>query len=380
LDAFSPKTGTVPGWEFRIKVEDGAELAKLNRPVMRRSPMEQEVERREMQGLNVKGDGGTVGVTVGNGECVRSQESLTRWDFRRVEGDGGYAAFNSVTIGDPFPGEDIQTIINWFAGTKWFSVADLRGGYWNVELAPESRAYTALKTVIGLVQYTRMTMGLKTASAFFQRLMNHVYEGLKGTKLQAYLDDLAVGSDTPKQYIADVREKLERTRQGNLRLILAKCTFGKHEGEILGQEVAHRRAEPNDRHRDCLRNFKEPENACELLGLLGLLQCFSSRIERLAEIAVPLYEVLEETGWNRLKENMEKIQILDWDRRWGDSRGRPSGGCGMCWLIHRSWYRRDQGHKSTFARIRVGMDCVWRCSSSKVKTRDGCRWVLLVGR
>jgi hypothetical protein len=51
LDVFSPKTGTVPGWEFRIKVEDGAELAKLNRPVMRRSPMEQEVEKREMHGL-----------------------------------------------------------------------------------------------------------------------------------------------------------------------------------------------------------------------------------------------------------------------------------------------------------------------------------------
>jgi hypothetical protein len=54
-DVFSPKTGTVPGWELRIKVEDGAELAKLNRPVMRRSPMEQEVERREMQGLLKRG-------------------------------------------------------------------------------------------------------------------------------------------------------------------------------------------------------------------------------------------------------------------------------------------------------------------------------------
>jgi hypothetical protein len=117
-------------------------------------------------------------------------------------------AVNSVTIGDAFPGDDIQTIVNWLPGKKWFSVADLRDGYWDVELAKESRAYTAVKTVIGLVQYTQMTMGLKNASAFFQRLVNHVYEGLKGTKLQAYLDGLAVGSDTPKQHIADVREML----------------------------------------------------------------------------------------------------------------------------------------------------------------------------
>jgi Reverse transcriptase (RNA-dependent DNA polymerase) len=110
--------------------------------------------------------------------------------------------------------------------------------------------------VIGLVQYTRMTMGLKKASAFFQRLVNHVYEGLKGTKLQAYLDGLAVGYDTSKQHIADVREMLERTRKGNLQLKLAKCAFGKREVELLGHKVAHRRVVPNDQHRDCLSNFQ----------------------------------------------------------------------------------------------------------------------------
>jgi Reverse transcriptase (RNA-dependent DNA polymerase) len=104
-------------------------------------------------------------------------------------------------------------------------------------------------------------MGLKDASGFVQRLVNHVYEGLKGTKLKVYLDDLAVGSDTPKQHIADVREMLERARLGNLRLKLAKCAFGKKEVELLGHKVAHRRVEPNDQHRDCLRNFREPANA-----------------------------------------------------------------------------------------------------------------------
>jgi Reverse transcriptase (RNA-dependent DNA polymerase) len=112
----------------------------------------------------------------------------------------------SVTIGDAFPSEDIQTIFNWLAGKKWCSVVDLRDGCWNFELAKESRPYTAFKTLIGLVQYTRMTMGLKNASAFFQRFVNHVYDGLKGENLQAYLDDLAVVSDTPKQHVADVCE------------------------------------------------------------------------------------------------------------------------------------------------------------------------------
>jgi hypothetical protein len=74
-------------------------------------------------------------------------------------------AVNSVTIGDAFPTEDILAIVSWLAGKVWYSVLDLRGGYWNVKLAESSRPFTAVKTLEGLVQCCRMTMGLKNASA-----------------------------------------------------------------------------------------------------------------------------------------------------------------------------------------------------------------------
>jgi hypothetical protein len=62
--------------------------------------------------------------------------------------------------------------------------------------------------VEGLLQYFRMTMGLKNASAFFQRLVKNVYDGLKGKSLQSYFDDLAVGSDSAGLHVEDVREIL----------------------------------------------------------------------------------------------------------------------------------------------------------------------------
>jgi hypothetical protein len=43
VDVFSAETGTVPGWEFMIEIEEGADLSKLNRPSPRKSPMEQEI-------------------------------------------------------------------------------------------------------------------------------------------------------------------------------------------------------------------------------------------------------------------------------------------------------------------------------------------------
>jgi Reverse transcriptase (RNA-dependent DNA polymerase) len=146
-----------------------------------------------------------------------------------------------------------------------------------------------------------MTMGLKNASAFFQRQVNNVYDGLKGMSLQAYLDDLVVASETAGLHVEDVRDMLERTRRANLRLKFEKCTFGQREVELLGHKVSHSRVGPNDPHRQCLKEFKEPSNASELLRFLGLLQFFSGHIDRLAEMTAPLYEVLVGTAWNKPK-------------------------------------------------------------------------------
>jgi hypothetical protein len=87
--------------------------------------------------------------------------------------------------------------------------------------------------------------------------VNNVYVGLTGAIMQAYLDYLAEGSDTPKQHSVDVRRVLERTRDANLRLKLAKCTFGKTEVKLLGHKVRYGEVRPNDRHRDCLQRFEE---------------------------------------------------------------------------------------------------------------------------
>jgi hypothetical protein len=123
------------------------------------------------------------------------------------------------------------------------------------------------------VQYTRMTMGLKNAGCYFQRLVNDVHVELKGAIMQAYLDDLAVGSDTPKQHVVEVRKVLERTRDANLRLKLAKCKFGKTEVKLLGQKVRLGVVRPNNMHRDCLQPLKSRPTS---RSYYDLLTCCSS--------------------------------------------------------------------------------------------------------
>jgi hypothetical protein len=118
-----------------IKVEDGAELANLNRPVMRRSPMEREVKRREMQVLLKSGIVEPSESPYGTAIVFVPKKSLSDGNSGGLMVMADMRAVISVTNGDAFPGEDIQTIVKWLTGKKWYSVADLRDVYWNVELA-----------------------------------------------------------------------------------------------------------------------------------------------------------------------------------------------------------------------------------------------------
>ena len=80
-------------------------------------------------------------------------EIRTSSDFRPI---------NAATIRDSYPLEDMNKIIEWLSKRKTFSSMDMRDGYWGVSLRPADRYLTAVKTSMGLMQFKRMAMGLKT--------------------------------------------------------------------------------------------------------------------------------------------------------------------------------------------------------------------------
>jgi hypothetical protein len=63
--------------------------------------------------------------------------------------------------------------VNFLALHRFFSTLNLRHGHWAVLMAEASRKFTAVKTALGIFQYARMSVGLKNASAFFQRMIEN---------------------------------------------------------------------------------------------------------------------------------------------------------------------------------------------------------------
>ena len=84
-------------------------------------------------------------------------------------------------------------------GAKVFSTIDLRGVYYHLALAKDSRAKTAFVTPFGKYEFLLVPFGLAQAPTYFQLLMNQVLEGLNF--VMTYLDDIIIFSNSEEEHL-----------------------------------------------------------------------------------------------------------------------------------------------------------------------------------
>jgi len=74
-----------------------------------------------------------------------------------------------------YPLPQVTATLDKLRGARYLSTLDLKNGYWQVPLAPESRPITAFTIPgKGLMQFRVMPFGLHSAPATFQRLLDKV--------------------------------------------------------------------------------------------------------------------------------------------------------------------------------------------------------------
>ncbi len=84
-------------------------------------------------------------------------------DFRRL---------NKFTVSERWPLPRIDDILDGLLGSKWISTLDLKSGYYQVAMSPQSIAKTAFITPDGHYEFLRLTFGLKNRhSALFLRFV-----------------------------------------------------------------------------------------------------------------------------------------------------------------------------------------------------------------
>jgi hypothetical protein len=137
-----------------------------------------------------------------------------------------FCKLNEKTIGDAHPLPDITEILDQLGQSKYFTCLDMAMGYHQIALETGEGPKTAFSTKQGHWEYRRLPIGLKTAFATFQKMMNAVLSGLTGTRcfVHVYFDDVLYARSLWEHNVK-LREVLDRLRTYKLKLQPEKCQF-----------------------------------------------------------------------------------------------------------------------------------------------------------
>ena len=108
----------------------------------------------------------------------------------------------------------VHELIHDLNGCRVFTKLDLRQGYHQIELHPDSRYISTFSTHLGLHRYKRLNFGVNTASEKFQQIIEQVREGLEG--VSNLLDDVIIASTNNKDHEKHVCACLQRIQDRGL--------------------------------------------------------------------------------------------------------------------------------------------------------------------
>ena len=131
-------------------------------------------------------------------------------------------------------------------------------GYNQIRMAPEDREKTTFVTMWGTFCYKVMPFGLKNAGATYQRAMVTLFHDMMHKEIEVYVDDLIAKSRKDESHIENLRKLFERLRKFQLKLNLAKCTFGATFGKLLGFIVIRKGIEVDPDKIKAIQNLPPP--------------------------------------------------------------------------------------------------------------------------
>ena len=184
--------------------------------------------------------------------------------------------------------EDIKVKL---AGAKVFSKLDLKSAFWQLELAPESRAYTVFHAGGKLYRYKRLVMGLKPSQGELNAALQPLFAHIPG--VHVIHDDLIIGTVTLEEHLSVVKQVLDVLSKNGLTLNALKCLFGQDEICFWGMIVSGDGVRPNPEKIEALNHITPPASKEELTSFLCMMQANSEFIPGFAKKAARLRQLTQ---------------------------------------------------------------------------------------
>ncbi len=199
-----------------------------------------------------------------------------------------YRKLNTQTIKDAYALPNLEETFSALRGSKWFSVLDLKSGYYQIELEEKDKPKTAFVCPLGFWEFNRMPQGITNAPSTFQRLMEKCMGDINLSEVLVFLDDLIVFSDTLEEHERRLLHVLGRLKDYGLKLSLEKCKFFQTSVKYLGHIVSENCVEADPQKIEAIKTWPSPKNLKELRSFLGFSGYYRRFIKDYAKVVKPL--------------------------------------------------------------------------------------------
>lgn len=204
-----------------------------------------------------------------------------------------FRELNKITVRDNFPSQLIDDNIDQLKDKGFFTTLDLKDGYFNVRMAPDSIQYTSFVTLLGQFEFLCCPFGLTNALKVFHRFIQKIFTDLirKG-KMLSFFDDFFIATETLEEHLEILREVFQVAGQSRLTFRLDKCFFAQTEIDYLGYRVNISGIRPSNNNIASVVNYPIPRNAKQVLQFVSLASYFRRFIRGFSIIAKPLYDLV----------------------------------------------------------------------------------------
>ena len=274
--------GLAKGVEHCIRLKD---TSPFRERVRRLAPAEIDEVRKHLQELLA------AGIIKESRSPYASPIVIARKKNGKIRMCIDYRTLNLKTIPDQYTLPRIDDALASLTGSRWFSVLDLRSGYYQIAMSEEDKEKTAFICPLGFYQFERMPQGITGAPATFQRLMEKAVGDMNLLQCLVYLDDLIVFGRTLEEHEERLLRVLDRLAEVGLKLSLDKCQFCQPEVKYVGHIVSADGIATDPDKIKAVAQWQPPTHLKSLQSFLGFCGYYRKFIKNYSAIVRPLTDL-----------------------------------------------------------------------------------------
>jgi hypothetical protein len=207
-----------------------------------------------------------------------------------------YTSLNKTCPKDPFPLSQIDQIMDSTSGCDLLCFLDTYSGFHQIPMSRKDEEHTAFITVDDLFCYVPMLYGLKNTLPTFVRAMHKIFGDLIRDLIEVYVDYIIVKIKSRASLLDNLAQFFDRLRTTRTKLNWDKCVFRVTAGKRLGFLVSYRGIEANPKKIKMIEAMWPPACIKDVQKLTSCLATLIQFISRLAERALPFFNLLHKSG------------------------------------------------------------------------------------